>query len=77
MLATANRVTLNNVSGKKQAMLINCTQQVCEAILFGMKDLEGENREGQAEEKKESYCLQSGLLMGTDSLNSSGAIRVI
>lgn len=39
MLARANHGTLKNVSRKRQASLINCTQQVYEAILFHMKDL--------------------------------------
>jgi hypothetical protein len=61
---------------KGKQTLINCTQQVCEATLVGMKDLGEENREGN-QRKKRSNCLQSGLLMGIDSLNNSDAIGVI
>lgn len=52
MLATADRVTLNDVSGKMQASLICCTQQVYEAILFGVRDLGEENMEGKQRKKE-------------------------
>lgn len=77
MLAKAYHVTLKNMSGKRQASLINCTQQVYEAILFHTKDLGGENKTECGRRKYKSNCLQSGLLMGTGSLNISEATSFI
>lgn len=52
MLARADCVTLNDVSGKMQASLISCTQQIYEAILFGVRDLGEETVEGKQRKKE-------------------------